>query len=71
MPAEPAEPAEPATLPACEPREFATPVPSSAAPVALAPARNVRREVLRARERAPVAMLGLAELLELLGVLEV
>lgn len=34
-------------LPACEPRACATPVPSRAAPVALAPARNVRRVVLR------------------------
>ncbi len=38
--------AEPATLPACELRACATPVPSRAAPVALAPARNVRRVVL-------------------------
>lgn len=42
--------AEPATLPACEPRACATPVPSRAAPVALAPARNVRRVVLRELE---------------------
>lgn len=34
-------------LPACEPRARAAPVPSRAAPVALAPARKVRRVVRR------------------------